>query len=53
MTWSSDNPQVGSGTQEVTRLNAPDYWQTHLDFGPNGESGGDEAHQSQVSRPST
>jgi uncharacterized protein YndB with AHSA1/START domain len=38
MAWSSDNPQVGSGSQEITRLNAPDYLQTHLDFGPNGEA---------------
>lgn len=38
MVWSSQSPQVGSGTQEITGLDAPDYLETHLDFGANGEA---------------
>ena len=36
MTWSSENPQVGSGSQEIVSLDAPRYFQTHLDLGDNG-----------------
>lgn len=38
MTWSSDNPQVGSGTQEVVELERPIYLKTHLTFAGQGES---------------
>lgn len=36
MTWSSENPQVGSGSQAIVSLDAPNYLQTYLDFGDNG-----------------
>ncbi|MEO1620731.1 MAG: SRPBCC family protein [Cyanobacteria bacterium J06632_3] len=36
MTWASDNPEVGSGTQEVTALDSPNLLKTHLDFGDMG-----------------
>ncbi|MEL6853938.1 MAG: SRPBCC family protein [Cyanobacteria bacterium J06607_13] len=36
MTWASDNPEVGSGSQQVTELSAPNKVKTHLDFGDMG-----------------
>ncbi|MGF1460187.1 MAG: SRPBCC family protein [Leptolyngbyaceae cyanobacterium] len=36
--WSSDSPQVGSGSQTIVQMDAPNYLQTHLDFGANGEA---------------
>ena len=38
MSWSSDNPEVGSGTQTITQLDRPQLMATHLDFGDMGES---------------
>lgn len=36
MHWQSEDPMVGTGTQEVTAMTEPSYIQTHLDFGPQG-----------------
>jgi hypothetical protein len=36
MTWSSENPQVGTGSQTIIRLEEPQTLVTHLDFGDNG-----------------
>ncbi|MEM9266746.1 MAG: SRPBCC family protein [Cyanobacteria bacterium P01_F01_bin.13] len=36
MAWHSEDPQVGSGTQEVIGLESPNYVNTHLDFGDQG-----------------
>ena len=36
MIWSSENPQVGSGSQTIVRLDKPETLMTHLDFGDNG-----------------
>ncbi|PSN18803.1 hypothetical protein C7271_10630 [filamentous cyanobacterium CCP5] len=36
MSWSSENPQVGEGTQEVVALESPNYLKTHLNFGHQG-----------------
>jgi uncharacterized protein YndB with AHSA1/START domain len=36
MIWSSENPQVGEGSQVVTALEAPRYLQTHLEFAGQG-----------------
>ncbi|MDJ0702301.1 MAG: SRPBCC family protein [Leptolyngbyaceae cyanobacterium MO_188.B28] len=36
MTWASNNPQVGHGTQEITATKSPSYLKTHLDFGGQG-----------------
>jgi hypothetical protein len=36
MTWSSKNPAVGTGSQQITELQAPNYVKTHLDFGQQG-----------------
>lgn len=38
MTWTSENPEVGSGTQEVIELDSPRRVKNHLDFGDMGES---------------
>jgi len=38
MTWSRDNPAVGTGSQEVTEIQAPTYLKTHLDFGQQGRA---------------
>lgn len=38
MTWASDNPEVGSGTQQITQLDAPRLITNHLDFGDMGVS---------------
>ncbi|MEO0886905.1 MAG: SRPBCC family protein [Cyanobacteria bacterium J06648_10] len=38
MTWASDNPEVGNGTQTVTALDSPRRVTNHLDFGDMGES---------------
>jgi len=38
MTWASENPEVGSGTQQVTALDSPRLLKTHLDFGDMGVS---------------
>lgn len=38
MKWSSKNPNVGKGSQEITQLNAPHQLKTHLDFGEMGKS---------------
>ena len=38
MSWHSDNPEVGSGTQQVTALAAPRLVKNHLDFGDMGEA---------------
>ncbi|MEO0987594.1 MAG: SRPBCC family protein [Cyanobacteria bacterium J06639_14] len=36
MTWSSENPQVGQGSQVIVSLAAPNLLKTHLDFGSQG-----------------
>jgi hypothetical protein len=36
MTWASENPQVGSGTQEIVALSPDRVLKTHLDFGAQG-----------------
>ncbi|MEL6380949.1 MAG: SRPBCC family protein [Cyanobacteria bacterium J06626_18] len=36
MTWSSENPQVGQGSQTIVNLDAPNLLKTHLDFGNQG-----------------
>lgn len=36
MVWSSENPQVGNGSQEVTALEAPNLLKTHLAFDDQG-----------------
>lgn len=36
MTWASDNPQVGQGSQEIVEMDAPNTLKTHLDFGDMG-----------------
>ena len=36
MMWSSANPQVGQGTQEIVSLEAPHLLKTHLEFGQQG-----------------
>ncbi|MEO1388407.1 MAG: SRPBCC family protein [Cyanobacteria bacterium J06634_6] len=38
MTWASDNPEVGNGTQTVIALDSPRQITNHLDFGDMGES---------------
>ena len=41
MEWKSDHPEVGSGVQEITVLEAPELVTTSLDFGDMGRA---EAH---------
>ena len=36
MTWSSENPQVGHGSQEIVTMESPSLLKTHLDFGDQG-----------------
>ena len=36
MSWSSDDPRVGKGSQEIMALDAPKHIKTHLDFGQQG-----------------
>ena len=36
MHWESDNPKVGSGSQEIIETVPESLVRTHLDFGPNG-----------------
>jgi hypothetical protein len=36
MSWTSDNPQVGSGSQKIVELDAPSYLKTRLNFGDMG-----------------
>ncbi|MBE9033383.1 SRPBCC family protein, partial [filamentous cyanobacterium LEGE 11480] len=36
MTWASDNPEVGSGSQQITQIDAPNTLQTHLEFDGQG-----------------
>ncbi|MEO1590938.1 MAG: SRPBCC family protein [Cyanobacteria bacterium J06632_22] len=36
LTWHSEDPMVGDGTQTITALEAPNVLKTHLDFGPQG-----------------
>ena len=36
MVWSSDDPRTGSGSQEVTELDAPRHLGTHLEFDGQG-----------------
>lgn len=38
MTWASNDPQVGSGSQAIVNLEAPKTLTTHLDFGDNGRA---------------
>ena len=38
MRWQSEDPMVGIGTQEITTLDTPNYVQTHLNFGQQGEA---------------
>lgn len=38
MTWKSDHPEVGSGSQEITAMEAPNRLVTHLDFGAMGQA---------------
>ena len=36
MTWSSNDPNVGHGSQQIVQLDAPSLLKTHLDFGTEG-----------------
>jgi uncharacterized protein YndB with AHSA1/START domain len=36
MTWASDNPQVGQGSQTIVAMDAPNSLTTHLAFGDMG-----------------
>lgn len=36
MVWTSDDPRVGTGSQEITAMEPPERLVTHLDFGANG-----------------
>jgi len=36
MRWASDDPQMGSGSQEIVAMDAPNSLTTHLDFGDMG-----------------
>ncbi|MDJ0690010.1 MAG: SRPBCC family protein [Xenococcaceae cyanobacterium MO_188.B32] len=36
MLWSSEDPRVGKGSQEIMALDAPKQIKTHLDFGEQG-----------------
>lgn len=36
MVWASEQDDVGSGTQEVTKYDAPAFVETDLNFGPDG-----------------
>ena len=36
MLWSSEDPRVGSGSQEIIALDTPKHLKTHLDFGKQG-----------------
>ena len=36
MIWSSEDPRVGNGSQEIIALDAPQQIKTHLDFGDRG-----------------
>lgn len=38
MTWVSEDPQVGTGTQEIIELDAPRHLVTHLEFGGEGNA---------------
>ncbi|MCG6861559.1 MAG: SRPBCC family protein [Chromatiaceae bacterium] len=38
LSWSSDNPEVGSGTQEIIRSRPPEQVVMQLDFGPQGSA---------------
>lgn len=41
MSWSSDNPNVGSGSQEITASQAPNHVSLALDFGEMGTADAD------------
>ncbi len=36
MFWSSENPEVGEGSQVIVNLESPRYLKTHLNFGDRG-----------------
>lgn len=36
MLWSSEDPRVGNGSQEIIALDIPKHLKTHLDFGKQG-----------------
>ncbi|MBE9099040.1 SRPBCC family protein [Vacuolonema iberomarrocanum] len=38
MAWASEDPQVGTGTQEIVELDAPRHLSTHLEFGDQGNA---------------
>jgi uncharacterized protein YndB with AHSA1/START domain len=38
MSWASENPQVGQGTQTIVALDAPNALTTHLEFGNMGSA---------------
>ncbi|MBE9140363.1 SRPBCC family protein [Nodosilinea sp. LEGE 07088] len=38
MTWASENPQVGKGTQTIVTMDAPKSLQTHLELGDMGKA---------------
>ncbi|MEO1209414.1 MAG: SRPBCC family protein [Cyanobacteria bacterium J06638_20] len=38
MAWTSEDPQVGTGTQEIMELDAPLHLVTHLEFGSEGNA---------------
>ncbi len=38
MSWASDNPKVGQGTQTIVALEAPNALTTHLEFGDMGSA---------------
>lgn len=40
MEWTSDNPEVGAGSQEITAVDAPNSLSAHLDFGDMGKAEG-------------
>lgn len=38
MSWSSDDPEVGSGSQEIIRSRSTEQVVLRLDFGPQGSA---------------
>lgn len=38
LSWSSDNPEVGSGSQEIVHSQFPDQVDLRVDFGPRGSA---------------
>jgi len=38
MNWTSDNPDIGNGSQTITKYEPPNFVETQLDFGMRGKS---------------